>query len=152
MVTFSADRWLVPFLSSEGNGRQNPAYRSICFLYKSGGELKANYSIENSSYAKKKSHLLRNIIRVVIVVLSLSAVTVATIFVIQKTQQNKITLRTIRNTWAEYDYQKVYEYGKAFLQDNPYNNTALTYYSYACFFLHSLRQIPSRHKVILMNV
>ena len=97
--------------------------------------MKANYSIENSSYAKKKSHLLRNIIRVAIVVVSLSAVTVGTIFVIKKTQQNKITLRTIRNTWAEYDYQKVYEYGKVFLQDNPYNNTALTYYSYACFFL-----------------
>ena len=97
--------------------------------------MKANYSIENSSYAKKKSHLLRNIIRVAIVVLSLSAVTVAAVFIIQKTQQNKITLRTIRNTWAEYDYQKVYEYGKVYLQNNPYNNTALTYYSYACFFL-----------------
>lgn len=97
--------------------------------------MKANYSFENSSYAKKKSHLLRNIIRVAIVILLLSAVAFGTIFLVQKHQEGRITLKTIRNSWNEYNYLKVYEYGKAFLQDNPYNNTALTYYSYACFFL-----------------
>ncbi len=79
--------------------------------------------------------MLRNIIRVAIIAVVLSAIAFSSYLLITKKQQGKITIKTIRSAWAEYDYQKVYEYGKAFLQDNPYNNTALTYYSYACFFL-----------------
>ena len=97
--------------------------------------MKANYNIENSSYAKKKSHLLRNILRLAAVVLVLSAVAFATLFGIRKYQQNRISIKTIKEAWGSYDYQKVYELCKVFLQDNTYNNTALTYYSYACFFL-----------------
>ncbi|MBR5943707.1 MAG: hypothetical protein IKZ94_02025, partial [Lachnospiraceae bacterium] len=97
--------------------------------------MKANYNIENSSYAKKKSHLLRNLIRVAVVILILSAVAFLTFFAIRKYQSGRITVKTIKEAWGEYDYQKVYELCKVFLQDNTYNNTALTYYSYACFFL-----------------
>ena len=97
--------------------------------------MKANYNIENSSCAKKKSHLLRNILRLAAVVLVLSAVAFATLFGIRKYQQNRISIKTIKEAWGSYDYQKVYELCKVFLQDNTYNNTALTYYSYACFFL-----------------
>jgi tetratricopeptide (TPR) repeat protein len=97
--------------------------------------LKANYNIENSSYAKKKSHLLRNLIRVAVVALIIAAVAFSTFFGIKKYQSGKITIKTIKEAWAVYDYQKVYELSKLFLQDNTYNNTALTYYSYACFFL-----------------
>jgi tetratricopeptide (TPR) repeat protein len=97
--------------------------------------LKANYNIENSSYAKKKSHLLRNVIHVAVVVVVLSAVAFSTYFGIRKYQSGRISIKTIKEAWAEYDYQKVYELSKAFLQNDTYNNTALTYYSYACFFL-----------------
>jgi tetratricopeptide (TPR) repeat protein len=97
--------------------------------------LKANYNIENSSYAKKKSHLLRNLLRVAAVALALSALIFTTVFGIRKYQQNRISIKTIKEAWGSYDYQKVYELCKVFLQDNTYNNTALTYYSYACFFL-----------------
>ena len=90
--------------------------------------MKANYNIENSSYAKKKSHLLRNILRLAAVVLVLSAVAFATLFGIRKYQQNRISIKTIKEAWGSYDYQKVYELCKVFLQDNTYNNTALTYY------------------------
>ena len=97
--------------------------------------MKASYSIEDSSYAKKKSHFLRNLIRIGVAVALLSLV----VFFIHKTilkyQQGRISIKTIKTAWAEYDYQKVYELSKTFLQDNTYNNTALTYYSYACFFL-----------------
>ncbi len=79
--------------------------------------------------------MLRNTIRVAIVILLFSAIAFGSFLLIKKHQQGRITIKTIRNSWTEYDYQKVYEYGKSFLQDNPYNNTALTYYSYACFFL-----------------
>ena len=97
--------------------------------------MKANYNIENSSYAKKKSHLLRNVIRIAVVVVLLSAVAFSTYFGIRKYQSGRISIKTIKEAWAVYDYQKVYELCKVFLQDNTYNNTALTYYSYACFFL-----------------
>ncbi len=97
--------------------------------------MKANYNIENSSYAKKKSHLLRNVIHVAVVVVVLSAVAFSTYFGIRKYQSGRISIKTIKEAWAEYDYQKVYELSKAFLQNDTYNNTALTYYSYACFFL-----------------
>ena len=97
--------------------------------------MKANYNIENSSYAKKKSHLLRNLLRVAAVALALSALIFTTVFGIRKYQQNRISIKTIKEAWGSYDYQKVYELCKVFLQDNTYNNTALTYYSYACFFL-----------------
>ncbi len=97
--------------------------------------MKANYNIENSSYAKKKSHLLRNIIRVAVVALVLSAIALTTWYGIKKYQQGRISIKTIKEAWEVYDYQKVYELCKLFLQDNTYNNTALTYYSYACFFL-----------------
>ena len=111
----------------------------LLFLFikycKSGGELKANYNIENSSYAKKKSHLLRNIVRLAAVVVVVSAVAFSIWFGINKYNSGRISVKTIKEAWAEYDYQKVYELCKVFLQDNTYNNTALTYYSYACFFL-----------------
>ena len=97
--------------------------------------MKANYSIENSSYAKKKSHLLRNTIRVAIVAVVLSAIVTASMFGVKKYHEGRITIKTIKSAWAVYDYQKVYELCKSFLQENTYNNTALTYYSYACFFL-----------------
>jgi len=65
--------------------------------------LKANYNIENSSYAKKKSHLLRNIIRVAVVLIILSAVVFSTLFAIKKYQKGRISISTIKEAWAEYD-------------------------------------------------
>lgn len=50
-------------------------------------------------------------------------------------KDNKITLNNISEKWNEYDYISVYEMGKQYLQEDPFNNTALTYYAYACFYL-----------------
>ena len=107
----------------------------LFFYIKWVGGLKANYSIENSSYAKKKSHFLRNLLRIGIVVIVVALIAFCTTISIQKYQKGRISVKTIKEAWAEYDYQKVYELCKSFLQENTYNNTALTYYSYACFFL-----------------
>ena len=97
--------------------------------------MKANYSIKNNVYAKKKSHLLRDILHIAALVLILVSLAFGIYFGIKKYQKDKITIKTIKNAWLSYDYQKVYELSKLFLQDDTYNNTALTYYSYACFFL-----------------
>ncbi|MBP5520697.1 MAG: tetratricopeptide repeat protein [Treponema sp.] len=78
---------------------------------------------------------MRNTLRVALVIIALAAIIISSIFGIKKYQQGRITIKTIKTAWSTYDYQKVYELSKAFLQDNTYNNTALTYYSYACFFL-----------------
>ncbi len=118
-----------------GQGETEPGLLFHLFFYKVVGGLKANYDIENSSYAKKKSHFLRNLVRVSIVLAVIVLISVFTTISIKKYQQGRISIKTIKEAWSEYDYQKVYELCKSFLQENTYNNTALTYYSYACFFL-----------------
>ena len=92
-------------------------------------------SQKNQNFAKKKNHILRNIFIVSGILVFVAAVVCLGIFLIHNYNKNRITLKTIRQSWSEYDYEKVYEQGKLFLQEKPYNNTALAYYGYACFFL-----------------
>lgn len=61
-------------------------------------------------------------------------------FPIRSYLSSKISIKTIKAAWTTYDYEKVYELSKEYLETNPYNNTALTYYSYACFFLSQGQQ------------
>ena len=92
-------------------------------------------SQKNQNFAKKKNHILRNIFIVSGILVFVAAVVCLGIFLIHNYNKNRITLKTIRQSWSEYDYEKVYQQGKVYLQDKPYNNTALTYYGYACFYL-----------------
>lgn len=92
-------------------------------------------SEQNQNFAKKKNHILRNLFIVSGILVFIAALVCLTIFLIKNYNNNRITLKTIRQSWSEYNYEKVYEQGKTFLQDKPYNNTALTYYGYACFYL-----------------
>ena len=89
----------------------------------------------NQNFAKKKNHIIRNIIIVSGILVFIAAIVCLGIFLVKNYNSKRITLNTIRESWASYDYEKVYEQGKVFLQDKPYNNTALTYYGYACFYL-----------------
>lgn len=87
------------------------------------------------TFAKRKNHILRNTIIVSGILLFVAAIASLGIFLFQSYNKNKITLKTIKQSWEQSDYEGVYEQGKVFLQDKPYNNTALTYYGYACFYL-----------------
>jgi len=87
------------------------------------------------TFAKRKNHILRNTIIVSGILLFIAAIASLGIFLFQSYNKNKITLKTIKQSWEQSDYEGVYEQGKVFLQDKPYNNTALTYYGYACFYL-----------------
>ena len=87
------------------------------------------------TFAKRKNHILRNTIIVSGILLFIAALASLGIFLVQSYTKNKITLKTIKESWQKSDYESVYEQGKLFLQDKPYNNTALTYYGYACFYL-----------------
>ncbi len=90
---------------------------------------------ENQNYAKRKNHILRKLLIVLGIVAFAAAIVFLSVFLVKSYTKNKITLKTIKQSWNSYDYQMVYEQGKIFLQDKPYNNTALTYYGYACFYL-----------------
>ena len=90
---------------------------------------------EQKNFAKKKNHFLRNTLIVSAILLFIAAIIGLGIFLVKHYNQNKITIKTIKQSWIENDYKSVYEQGKIFLQDKPYNNTVLTYYGYACFYL-----------------
>lgn len=94
-----------------------------------------NKTAENENFGKRKNHILRNVFIVTGIAVFLAALVCLSIFLVKAYNKNRITLKSIRQSWASYDYEKVYEQGKLFLQEKPYNNTALAYYGYACFFL-----------------
>lgn len=94
--------------------------------------MKYKINVENG---ERKINWLPYIIKAVCVILFLSLLSFVTLKFIKKYQSGNISIKDIKVAWAEYDYQNVYELSKNFLLENPYNNTALTYYSYACFFL-----------------
>ena len=118
------------------NSRQNPAYNPICFFLEFFLEIMKNkLSSDNKNYAKKKNHLLKKIFTILASVIITFAIIFFVFFLVYSHNKNKVTIKSIKNAWSTYDYEKVYELSKSFLDANPYNNSALTYYSYACFYL-----------------
>ena len=85
--------------------------------------------IENKNIARKNRVSWKKIFLVVFIILFVGAAATTTVLFIKNHNKNKITINTLKEKWAEYDYSGLYEVGKSFLLDNPYNNTALTYYS-----------------------
>jgi len=94
-----------------------------------------NNKFINRDITKRQNFIFKKILRLLLILVTLGGVGFLSFYFINKNLENKITLKTIKSSWESYDYQAVYENGKAFLQENPFNNTALTYYSYACFYL-----------------
>ena len=90
---------------------------------------------ENLNVGKKQSHIIRKIFLFFGIAVILAALVFFSYFFISRHFSKKITINTLKEKWNEYDYLGLYEIGKTYLQENPYNNTALTYYSYACFYL-----------------
>lgn len=110
--------------------RQNPAYCPVCFFI-----AMKNKNEPSKTFAKRKNHIFRNIIIVSGILVFIAAIASLTVFLVKNYNKNRITLTTIKQSWEKSDYKSVYEQGKVFLQDKPFNNTALTYYGYACFYL-----------------
>ena len=92
-------------------------------------------SEQTKNFAKKKNHIIRNIIIVSGILLFTAAIATLGIYFVKNYNKNKITINSIKQAWSQNDYKSVYEQGKIFLQDKPYNNTVLTYYGYSCFYL-----------------
>ena len=91
--------------------------------------------IQNLNVGKKQNHIIRKILIFFGIAVALAALVFFSFFFINRYLNKRITINTLKEKWNEYDYLGLYETGKTFLQENPYNNTALTYYSYACFYL-----------------
>ena len=91
--------------------------------------------IENKNIAKKEYHIWKKVFIVLGILVFISGIACLGIFIYKDYHSNKITIKTIKESWNEYNYESVYEQAKLYLQENPYNNTALSYYGYACFYL-----------------
>lgn len=97
--------------------------------------MKNKFDIKNNNYAKKHIHFLPVLIKVLVVAAVVTGIVLLGIHFIKKYEASRISIKDVKHAWSEYDYKKVYEHSKILLQDNAYNNTVLTYYGYACFFL-----------------
>ena len=97
--------------------------------------MKDVFYFDSGDSVKKKNYKLRKFFKVLLIVLSVILLLLIISIGVLKLSNRNSEINAIKDAWSEYDYPKVYELGKFYLQDHPYNNTALTYYSYACFFL-----------------
>ena len=97
--------------------------------------MKQIISFENENKSRKKSALLKKIPQILYALLLVAFI--CFIFLLFKNLYTKkaAVINQIEKAWSNYDYETIYELGKPFLQENPYNNTVLTYYGYSCFFL-----------------
>ena len=81
-----------------------------------------------------------------IVVFSLSVFLVIVIslliFILNFLLKDAKEIKKIKSFWNEYDYESVYNTSKDFLQNDAFNNTALTYNGYSAFYL-ALSQLDS---------
>ncbi len=93
------------------------------------------YSIENKNFAKKTNFAVLKIISFSAIIIVIIMAILIGILTFVKFQKSKVSIKTIQEAWKKYDYQAVYELSKNYLQEKPFNNTALTYYSYSCFYL-----------------
>lgn len=92
-------------------------------------------SFESPNKSRKKNLFIKNLIKFFIVLFIILLVTSLIFLSIHLYKKNTSTIKNIKAAWQNYDYQTIYEIGKPYLQENPFNNTVLTYYGYACFFL-----------------
>lgn len=89
----------------------------------------------SGNIGKRNSNFVRNLI---FFILGLAVVVCASFFLVKKLRKNIVSSAnrtTITKAWKGYDYQKVYELTQQMLDENPFNNFALTYHGYAAFFL-----------------
>lgn len=64
------------------------------------------------------------------------------IFILNFLLKDAKEIKKIKSFWNEYDYESVYNTSKDFLQNDAFNNTALTYNGYSAFYL-ALSQLDS---------
>ncbi|MDY5123947.1 MAG: tetratricopeptide repeat protein [Treponema sp.] len=97
--------------------------------------MKDRLKLEPTNYAKRRNPWIKRGIFIFIAALLILGALFSSQFIIKKIQSKHVSISSIKKAWSSYDYQSVYELSKKFLEEKPYNNTALAYYCYSCFFL-----------------
>ncbi|MCF0241437.1 MAG: tetratricopeptide repeat protein [Treponema sp.] len=95
------------------------------------------YELKNESLAKKKSHLLRNILLGFAGTVILGIIIFFSVFFIIRFSNSRISTKTLQKYWNSKDdnrYLLIIKDGKEILDSDPFNNTALIYYGYASFY------------------
>jgi len=96
------------------------------------------YEFTGENTAKRKSHLVRNVLWIVAFFVLLALIVFGITFLVINYNKKHISSKTLVKYWNESDsskYEKIYTDGKNLLQSDPFNNTALIYYGYSCFYL-----------------
>lgn len=91
--------------------------------------------MSESNVVRQESKFLRNSVIVLLLAAAITGITLFSIKTYRKNNENKPTTKAITTAWKQYDYQRVYELTHLILEDNPFNNFALTYQGYSCFYL-----------------
>lgn len=93
-------------------------------------------STDNSNLYKIRSTRIIRITKILAAVISLALVIIICTYIITENKKNLISIKNIKRAWNDnYNYEKVYEISRQLIQEKPFNNTALIYNGYACFFL-----------------
>ncbi|NLC91850.1 MAG: tetratricopeptide repeat protein [Treponema sp.] len=103
----------------------------------------------NNNLFKKRYHWIKFIAKVILILVAIFAIIFFSVFIYKKYSKSRITIKTIQKDWESFDYLSVYEHGKQFLQNDAFNNTALTYYGYSCFFLSQSQNDTSQAQTYL---
>lgn len=91
---------------------------------------------DNKNLYKIRNTKAIRITRILAMILSVSLIILITAYIISENKKNLISIKNIKRAWNDnYNYEKVYDISRQFIQEKPFNNTALIYNSYACFFL-----------------
>ncbi len=113
--------------------RTEPGLLSRLFFFV--GKMRLNQSLENGNFARKQNVLLTRFLKIGILLAVVAALFFTAFFLVSNYKKNHISVKSIKDAWKVYDYQKVYDLGHSFLLENPFNNTVLAYYGYASYYL-----------------
>lgn len=91
--------------------------------------------MRENNVIRRKSNLVRNLIISFVSLVGIFLVLFFSIRFYRKVNANSPTRKAVTTAWNSYDYQKVYELCHKVLEENPFNNFALTYQGYAEFYL-----------------
>lgn len=105
--------------------------------------MREKIDIQNKNYVKRPKFWLKRFLIALCCLEILCVILFSVTFFISKYKENHISISKIKQEWAVYNYQNVYDLCKIYLKDKPYNNTVLAYFGYSAFYL-ALSQIDTQ--------
>lgn len=89
----------------------------------------------SNTFAKRKSAVVPRLIAIFCIAAAAAAVLFAVMHIKERRRALSGSAGVLQKAWKSYDYGAVCEISRTILDEKPFNNTALTYYGYACFYL-----------------